>query len=97
MAVRVGRMRAHVVAEAKRLIRIGGKTAGWSRRQQREQKRRAVEVVSLYSEAVLKPAEFAFYERLFARWHVFAAVLPDAGGWHHSRLGRAPLLTEMVR
>jgi hypothetical protein len=70
MAVRARRMRAHLIVEAKRLIRIEGKTAGWSWRQQRDRRKRVTEIVSLFSEAVIKAAELAFYERLFALWHV---------------------------
>jgi hypothetical protein len=70
MALRARRMRAHLVAEAKRLIRMEGKTAGWSWRQQRDRQRRIAEIVSLYSETVIKAAELSFYERLFGLWHV---------------------------
>jgi hypothetical protein len=70
MAVRARRMRARLIAEARRLIRIEGKTAGWSRQLRRDRQKRVTEIVSLYSEAVLKAAQLAFYDRLFALWHV---------------------------
>ena len=70
MAVRARRMRARLIAEAKRLIRIEGKTAGWSWRLRRDRQKRVTEIASRYSDAVLKAAQLAFYERLFALWHV---------------------------
>lgn len=70
LAVRARRMRASLVSEAKRLIRIEARNSGWSRRQRRERQQRIVELVTCYSEAVLKAAELAFYERLFSLWHV---------------------------
>ncbi|MBI5319473.1 pyridine nucleotide-disulfide oxidoreductase [Bradyrhizobium sp.] len=70
LAVRARRIRARLLSEANRLIRIEARTSGWSRRQRRARQQRIVELVTLYSEAVLKAAELAFYERLFALWHV---------------------------
>lgn len=70
IAVRVRMMRMRLVSESKRLIRIEGRTAGWSWWQRRERQQRVTKVVRLYSAAVLKAAELAFYERLFAFWHV---------------------------
>lgn len=70
LAVRARRMRTGLLSETKRLIRIDANTSGWSRRQRRERQQRIAELVTLYSEAVLKAAELSFYERLFALWHV---------------------------
>ena len=70
VAVRVRTMRMRLVSEAKRLIRVEARTAGWSWWQRRERQQRITEVVRLYSGAVLKAAELTFYERLFAFWHV---------------------------
>jgi hypothetical protein len=70
MAVRARLLRARLVSEARRLIRIEGEALGWSWRQRRERQAKVTNVVRLYSAAVLKAAELAFYERLFALWHV---------------------------
>jgi hypothetical protein len=70
MAVRARMLRARLVSEARRLIRIEGKSLGWSWRQRQERQAKVTNVVRLYSAAVLKAAELAFYERLFALWHV---------------------------
>jgi hypothetical protein len=70
MAVRARMLRARLVSEAQRLIRIESKSLGWSWRERRERRERVTKVVRLYSGAVLKAAELAFYERLFALWHV---------------------------
>jgi hypothetical protein len=70
MAVRARRLRVRLIAEARRLIRIEGKTAGWSRQVRRDRQKRVAELVSLYSDAVIKAAQLAFYDRLFALWHV---------------------------
>lgn len=70
MAVRARTLRARLVSEARRLIRIEGRSLGWSWRERRERQERVTKVVRLYSDAVLKAAELAFYERLFALWHI---------------------------
>jgi hypothetical protein len=70
MAVRARLLRARLLSEARRLIRIEGQSLGWSWRQRRERQAKVTNVVRLYSAAVLKAAELAFYERLFALWHV---------------------------
>lgn len=70
LAVRTRRMRARLISEAKRLLRIEAKTSGWSRRERREHQQRITEIVSLYSEAVLKATQLGFYERLFSLWHI---------------------------
>ena len=70
MAVQARMLRARLVSEAQRLIRLESRSLGWSRREQRERQERVTKVVRLYSGAVLKAAELAFYERLFALWHI---------------------------
>lgn len=70
LAVRARAVRRRLIAEARRQIRIEGKTLGWSRRERRLRAERIAVVVRAYSAAVLKAAELAFYERLFALWHV---------------------------
>lgn len=70
IAVRARTFRMHLIAEARRLIRIEGKALGWSRWQRREKLNRITRIIRLYSAAVLKAAELSFYERLFALWHV---------------------------
>ena len=62
-------MRLH--REAGRLVQIEGKARGWSRRERRKRLAHIDQIIRLYFGAVLKAAEFAFYERLFALWHVF--------------------------
>jgi hypothetical protein len=70
LAVRARVMRAHLISEVSRLIRIEGRSSGWSWFERRDRQRQLSRVVRLYSAAVLKAAELAFYERLFAAWHV---------------------------
>lgn len=70
LTVRARRMRTGLLSETKRLIHIDARTSDWSRRQRRERQQRIEKLVTRYSEAVLKAAELAFYERLFALWHV---------------------------
>jgi hypothetical protein len=62
-------MRLH--REAGRLVQIEGKARGWSRRERRKRLVHIDQIIRLYFGAVLKAAEFAFYERVFALWHVF--------------------------
>ncbi|WP_280704333.1 pyridine nucleotide-disulfide oxidoreductase [Bradyrhizobium sp. BR13661] len=70
IAVRARALRHHLIAEARRLIRIEGKARGWSWWQRRQGLRKITQIVRLYSAAVIKAAELGFYERLFALWHV---------------------------
>lgn len=63
-------LRRHILNETRRLIRLHGKTRGWSWWERRKRLARIREVVRLYFSAVLKAAKFAFFERLFALWHV---------------------------
>lgn len=71
IALRSRRLRANVVSEARRLIRAEAKQAGWSWSERREHQKRIEAIVRRYSGAVRKAAELAFFERLFALWHVF--------------------------
>ena len=64
-------MRLRLLGDARRLVRIEGKARGWSRRERGKRLARVSEIIRLYFGAVLKAAEFAFYERLFALWHIF--------------------------
>lgn len=70
IAVRARLLRRRLIVEAGRLIRIEGRTKGWSWWQRRKNLNRIVRIVRLYSAAVVKAAELGFYERLFALWHV---------------------------
>jgi len=70
IAIRTRTLRAQVVSEARRLIRIEARSLGWSWRQQRQAQRKVADVVTLYCTAVRKAAELTFFERLFSLWHV---------------------------
>ncbi len=60
-----------LMREAWRLVQIEGKARGWSRRERRKRSAHIGKIIRLYFDAVLKAAEFTFYERLFSLWHVF--------------------------
>lgn len=70
LAVQARAMRRRLISDARRQIRLEGKAQGWSRRERRLRAERIAVVVRAYSAAVLKAAELAFYERVFALWHV---------------------------
>jgi hypothetical protein len=70
LSVQTRFMRVKLLAETRRLLRAEGQRRGWSRRDRRERLARISEIIRLYFGAVLKAAEFAFFERLFAFWHV---------------------------
>ncbi len=70
IAARTRRLRANVVAEARRLIRAEAKRARWSWSERRRREKRIEEVVRRYAAAVRKAAELTFFERLFSLWHV---------------------------
>ena len=70
IAIRTRTLRTRVASEARRLIRTEGRSLGWSWRQRREAQKKLTTVVRLYCAAVRKAAELAFFERLFALWHV---------------------------
>jgi hypothetical protein len=54
----------------KAALHAQSKRDGWSRRKLRQQTTVADDLLVLYFSAVNKAAKFAFYERLFALWHV---------------------------
>jgi hypothetical protein len=62
--------RKRLSAEARQFITIEGKRQRWPRRLRRKRRAAAVELIALHLAAVRKAAAFAFYERLFALWHV---------------------------
>ena len=73
--LRAPRQRARLMHEVGRHIRVEGRMNGWSwwtrRRRLGELKRR----IGQYFDAVDKAAAFAFYERVFALWHVLHVPL----------------------
>ena len=70
LSVRTRVARKHLLAEAHKLVRYEGKRLGWSRRTRRDRLAAATDLITLHLAAVKKAAAFAFYERLFALWHV---------------------------
>lgn len=70
IALRSGRLRRNVVAESRRLIRAEAKQSNWSRSERRRRQEAVEHLVRRYCSAVRKAAELAFFERLFALWHV---------------------------
>jgi hypothetical protein len=70
LSVRALVARKRLLAEASKLVRNEGKRLGWSRRMRRDRLAAATDHITLHLAAVKKAAAFAFYERLFALWHV---------------------------
>lgn len=70
IAARARRLRINLIAETRTLIRNEGRATGWSRSQRRAQQKRIERVIRLYAASVRKAAQLAFFERLFALWHV---------------------------
>jgi len=70
LATRTRIARARLVAEARRSLVTEGRRCGWSRRERRQRVSAVEEIMTLHFAAVKKAAAFAFYERLFALWHV---------------------------
>jgi hypothetical protein len=64
-------LRARLMHEARVTVANEGGRLGWSRRVQRRQLVLAADHISLYIRTVKKAAALAFYERLFALWHIF--------------------------
>lgn len=56
--------------ELTRALKIEAEKCNWDRRTRRRRAREARLYISTYLTAVRKVAEFTFYERLFALWHV---------------------------
>ena len=71
LSVQTRVIRARLLRQTRQLVKLEGRRRNWSRREQRERLTRISEIIILYFRAVLKAAEFAFYERLFALWHIF--------------------------
>jgi hypothetical protein len=55
----------------RRTLRDAARRAGWSARERRRQGRAARRHIAAHLNTVLRNAEFSFYERLFALWHLF--------------------------
>jgi hypothetical protein len=55
----------------RRAFRVAARRNHWSRRERRAQYRAANKLITRHLIAVLKVAEFSFYERFFSLWHVF--------------------------
>lgn len=70
LTMRARTVRRRLSGEARSLIRREGKRHGWSRRIRRERLAATAELITLHLAAVRKAGAFAFYERLFALWHV---------------------------
>ena len=58
------------MADATRILAAEARARRWSRREQRKRLGVVREQSALFFLAVRKAAMFAFYERLFALWHV---------------------------
>lgn len=56
--------------EMRRIVRTVAKRQSWTRSQARSFRRRANAEMRLYVDTIVKVAEFDFYQRLFALWHV---------------------------
>jgi hypothetical protein len=67
---RSSRERARLMREAERQIWLFGKQRAWSWRMRRRRSREIRELLSRYFAAINKATAFAFYDRLFALWHV---------------------------
>ncbi len=55
----------------RRAIRVTARRTGWPAHEYRWQKKAARRQLSAHMRAVLKIAEFSFFERVFALWHIF--------------------------
>lgn len=70
LTVRARAVRRRLSGEVRWLIKREAKRRGWSRRMRRDRLAAALAFMTLHLAAVRKAAAFAFYERLFALWHV---------------------------
>jgi hypothetical protein len=70
LTMRARTVRRQLASEARSLIKREGKRRGWSRRARRNRLAATIELITVHLAAVRKAAAFAFYERLFALWHV---------------------------
>jgi hypothetical protein len=57
--------------ELRHTLKIMAQNEGWSRADKRRIGREARRIIALHMTLVLEIAEFNFYERLFAMWHMF--------------------------
>lgn len=64
------RRRARLTADVAQALASERKQRGWTRRVTRRRAAEIGDLLALYFAAVNKAAAFAFYERLFALWHV---------------------------
>jgi len=55
----------------RRAIRVTARRTGWPAHECRWQKKAARRQLSMHMRTVLKIAEFSFFERVFALWHIF--------------------------
>lgn len=69
LAVSVRITRARLIAGARQFAKRQAAACGWSWRERRRHVARISDLTSLYFDTILKTAEYAFYERLFALWH----------------------------
>jgi len=75
IAVRTRWMHLVLVLRSMVLLRAEAKRAGWTREERRAHRAAARRVVAEYMNSVRRAAQFAFYERLFALWHLFHVPL----------------------
>ncbi len=64
-------LRARLMREARAIVANEGGRLRWSHRVRRQRLALVADHISLYIRAVKKAAALAFYERLFALWHIF--------------------------
>jgi hypothetical protein len=65
-----GQERRHLIQRADQSIAVQAQERGWSARHRREQVKEVRKILRLYFAAVARAAAFAFYERVFALWHI---------------------------
>lgn len=70
IGMRTRRARSQMRRNLKRALKAEASRAGWSRREYRRQTKEAGQFLSVYFVTVRKVAEFSFFERLFALWHL---------------------------
>jgi hypothetical protein len=64
-------LRGRLMRVAREVIASEASRLGWSNRVRRHQLELVADHISLYIRTVKKAAALAFYERLFALWHIF--------------------------
>lgn len=60
-----------ITLSLRRALKVATRRNHWSRREKARQFRAANRLISKHLTAVLKVAEFSFYERFFSLWHIF--------------------------